>query len=94
MVLHIARFADRLFIHHNIDLSGQDRVTIKTAKMFQMPALTFCLGVLIAEYKLQKDKDIRDTILLTAQLFSSRMSYQLRSISQRPSSVMNSAHSI
>lgn len=54
MVLHIAWFADGLLVDHDVDLTSQDAVTIKAAEVLQMPALTFCLGVLIVENKLPK----------------------------------------
>ncbi|KAJ1201484.1 hypothetical protein NDU88_005293 [Pleurodeles waltl] len=48
MVLHVAWFTGRLVIHHDVDLSSQDTVTIKTAKVLQLPILVFCLSVLVS----------------------------------------------
>lgn len=50
MVLHVAWFTDWLVIHHYVDFSSQNAVTVKTAEVFQMPVLTFCLSIFIAEY--------------------------------------------
>lgn len=55
MVLHIARLADGLFVDRDIDLPSQDTVAIKAAEVFQVPAVTFCLGVLVAEDKLPEE---------------------------------------
>ncbi|KAJ1095747.1 hypothetical protein NDU88_000903 [Pleurodeles waltl] len=48
MVLHIAWFTGRLVIHHDVDLSSQDTVTIKTAKVLHLPVLVFCLSILVS----------------------------------------------
>lgn len=52
MVLHIARLAHWLVIHHHINFPSQDTITIKATKMLQVPVLSFCLSVFIAENQL------------------------------------------
>lgn len=78
MILHVARFADRLFVYHDVDLPSQDTVAVKAAEVFQMPALTFGLGVLIAEYKLKGYKEGRYTFNTTTPVFCSRMLYNAK----------------
>lgn len=52
MVLHVAGLADRFVVLHDVRLSSQDTVTVKTTEVFQMPVLTLSLSVLITEDQL------------------------------------------
>lgn len=52
MVLHVAGLADRFVVLHDVRLSSQDTVTVKTAEVFQMPVLTLSLSILITEDQL------------------------------------------
>lgn len=53
VVLHVAGFANRLLILHDVGLSSQHTVTVKTAEVLQVPIVALSLGVLIIEDELE-----------------------------------------
>lgn len=52
VVLHVAGFANRLLILHDVGFSSQHTVTVKTAEVLQVPIVALSLGVLIIEDEL------------------------------------------
>lgn len=53
MVLHVAGFANRLVVLHDVGLSSQHTVTVKTAEVLQVPIMALGLSVLITEDELE-----------------------------------------
>lgn len=52
VVLHVAGFANRLLVLHDIRLPSEDAVTVEAAEVLQMPVLALGLRVLIAKDQL------------------------------------------
>jgi len=53
VVLHVAGFANRLVFLHDVGLSSQHTVTVKTAEVLQVPIVALGLSVLITEDELE-----------------------------------------
>lgn len=53
VVLHVAGCANRLPVLHDVGLSSQHTVTVKTAEVLQVPIVSLSLGVLVTEDELE-----------------------------------------